>query len=295
MPDDDRSSEGGVSLFGSLRALLFGDGEASLRERLEEAIEEEAGQRLAPDDLSPVERQMLLNLLHFGEKGVADVAVTRGDIIAFDLERSFAELIELFVEAGHSRIPVYRAELDKIVGMIHVKDVYTHLATGAADLPVLDSLVRPVLFVPESMGVLDLLARMRSERTHLAIVVDEFGGTDGLVTIEDIVEEIVGEIEDEYDETPQGFINPLPDGLFEADARAPLEDLAAEVDARLIDGEDEVDTLGGLVILLAGRVPEVGEVIEHPTGWRFETIAGDSRRVVRLRLHPPPVVAPVEE
>ena len=295
MPDDDRSSEGGVSLFGSLRALLFGDGEASLRERLEEAIEEEAGQRLAPDDLSPVERQMLLNLLHFGEKGVADVAVTRGDIIAFDLERSFAELIELFVEAGHSRIPVYRAELDKIVGMIHVKDVYTHLATGAADLPVLDSLVRPVLFVPESMGVLDLLARMRSERTHLAIVVDEFGGTDGLVTIEDIVEEIVGEIEDEYDETPQGFINPLPDGLFEADARAPLEDLAAEVDARLIDGEDEVDTLGGLVILLAGRVPEVGEVIEHPTGWRFETIAGDSRRVERLRLHPPPVVAPVEE
>jgi CBS domain containing-hemolysin-like protein len=297
MPDEDRSSDSGVSLFGSLRALLFGDGEASLRERLEEAIEEEAGERLGPDDLSPVERQMLLNLLHFGEKGAAEVAVTRGDIIAFDLERSFADLVELFVEAGHSRIPVYRGELDKIVGMVHVKDVYAHLAKTpvAPGPPALDALVRPVLFVPESMGVLDLLARMRSERTHLAIVVDEFGGTDGLVTIEDIVEEIVGEIEDEYDETPKGLISSLPDGLFEADARAPLDELAAEVDVRLIVGEDEVDTLGGLVILLAGRVPEVGEVIEHPSGWRLETIAGDARRVERLRLHPPPVGVLVEE
>ncbi len=296
MPDDERSSGGGVSLFGSLRALLFGEGETSLRDRLEEALEEEEGERLGPGDLSPVERQMLLNLLHFGEKGVSEAAVTRGEIIAFDLDRSFTELVELFVEAGHSRIPVYRGELDKIVGMIHVKDVYAHLAKAPSQPPpALDNLIRPVLFVPESMGVLDLLARMRSERTHLAIVIDEFGGTDGLVTIEDIVEEIVGEIEDEYDETPQGLITPLPDGLFEADARALLEDLASEVDARLIDEEDEVDTLGGLVILLAGRVPEVGDIVEHPSGWRLETIAGDSRRIERLRLHPPPVGAAAEE
>jgi len=287
MSEDGRSTGAG-SFFRGLRTLLFGDGETSLRERLEEAIEEDNGTLPAPGDLSAVERQMLLNLLHFGELQAGEIAVPRADIVAFDLDQPFAALVELFIEAGHSRIPVYRGDLDQLIGMIHIKEVYALLAQNSRPAaPAIEPLIRPALFVPESMGVLDLLARMRAERTHLAIVVDEFGGTDGLITIEDLVEEIVGEIEDEHDDEPEGLIQPLDDGLFEADARTPLEQLQAEVDARLIDEEEEVDTLGGLVILLAGRVPEVGEVVDHPSGWRLETIAGDPRRVTRLRLHPP--------
>ncbi len=137
------------------------------------------------------------------------------------------------------------------------------------------------------MGVLDLLARMRADRTHLAIVVDEYGGTDGIITIEDLVEEIVGDIEDEHDEATEGSIQVLDGGLFEVDARASLEDVAEQVDARLIDEDGEVDTLGGLAFLLAGHVPCVGEIVEHSTGWQLEVIKGDARHIERLRLHPP--------
>ncbi len=292
MSEDGRSTGTG-SFFSGLRTLLFGDGETTLRERLEDAIEEDNGTLPVPGDLSAVERQMLLNLLHFGERQADEIAVPRADIVAFDLAQPFGALVDLFIEAGHSRIPVYRGDLDQLVGMIHIKEVYALLAQNPRPTsPAIEALIRPALFVPESMGVLDLLARMRAERTHMAIVVDEFGGTDGLITIEDLVEEIVGEIEDEHDDEPEGMVQPLDDGLFEADARIPLEQLQAEVDARLIDEDEEVDTLGGLVILLAGRVPEVGDIIDHPSGWRLETIAGDPRRVTRLRLHPP---VPVDE
>jgi len=142
--------------------------------------------------------------------------------------------------------------------------------------------------VPESMGVLDLLARMRADRVHLAIVVDEFGGTEGLVTIEDVVEEIVGDIEDEHDEEPEGMLIPLEDGMWDADARAELEDVAETIDARLAVVEEDVDTLGGLALVLAGHVPQQGEIVEHPSGWRLEITEGDARRVNRMRLHAPP-------
>jgi CBS domain containing-hemolysin-like protein len=137
------------------------------------------------------------------------------------------------------------------------------------------------------MGVLDLLARMRAERVHLAIVVDEFGGTEGLVTIEDVVEEIVGEIEDEHDEEAENMLIPLEDGIWDADAAAELEDVAATIDARLGVVEEDVETLGGLAVVLAGHVPQLGEVIEHPSGWRLEVTDSDLRRVNRLRLHAP--------
>ena len=171
--------------------------------------------------------------------------------------------------------------------MVHIKDVYALLAAGETPPDGLTELIRAPLYVPESMGVLDLLARMRAERIHLAIVVDEFGGTEGLVTIEDVVEEIVGDIEDEHDEETEGRLLPLDDGLWDADARAELADVAEAVDSRLTAEEDEVDTLGGLAFLLAGHVPQVGEIVTHPSGWRLEVTDGDSRRVTRLWLHPP--------
>ena len=288
MADGSSSGEQSGTFWQALRNLLFGEnGEPTLRDQIEEVIDEHEGEAPAIGDLSPVERQMLKNLLHFGERRAGEVAVQRGDIIAVPEDISFANLVAAFAEAGHSRLPVYRGELDTIVGMVHIKDVYAVLAEGKAAPGDLAELIRAPLYVPESMGVLDLLARMRAERIHLAIVVDEFGGTEGLVTIEDVVEEIVGEIEDEHDEEVEGTLVPLEDGLWDADARAELDEVADTVDARLIAEEDDVDTLGGLVFLLAGHVPQVGEIITHPSGWRLEVTDGDSRRITRLRLHPP--------
>ena len=288
---DDRSDDlggNGRSFWRGLRTFLLGDdSEATLRNQLEEVIESHEGEKPMVGDLSPVERQMLRNLLHFGESEVADIAVTRGDIIAVPSTIGFEALVAAFAEAGHSRLPVYEDSLDHVIGMVHIKDVFTLQVTGAEPPADLTGLLRIPLFVPESMGVLDLLARMRADRVHLAIVVDEFGGTEGLVTIEDVVEEIVGEIEDEHDEEVPGMLIPIEDGIWDADARAELEEVAETIDARLGIVEEDVDTLGGLAIVLAGHVPQPGEVIEHPSGWRLEVTESDTRRVSRLRLHAP--------
>ncbi len=289
MPDDSPSSaQNGRTFWQGLRNLLFGDdADATLREEIEEAIESHEGEAPRVGDLSPVERQMLRNLLHFGERRAGDIAVPRGDIIAVQSSISFAGLVAAFAEAGHSRLPVYEGSLDQCIGMVHIKDVFTLQVSGAEPPSDISSLIRNPLFVPESMGVLDLLARMRAERVHLAVVVDEFGGTEGLVTIEDVVEEIVGEIEDEHDEEMPGMLIPLEDGIWDADARAELEEVAETIDARLADVEEDVDTLGGLASVLAGHVPQLGEIVEHPSGWRLEVTDGDARRVNRLRLHAP--------
>ncbi|WP_129793305.1 hemolysin family protein [Sphingosinicella sp. CPCC 101087] len=289
MEDDSPGDrEDGRTFWSGLRAFLFGDeSEATLRDEIEEAIESREGEVPRVGDLSHVERQMLRNILHFGEKTVGDVAVPRGDIIAVPIDISFDGLVAAFADAGHSRLPVYEDSLDTVVGMIHVKDVFAVQVAGDEPPSEIRDLLRAPLYVPESMGVLDLLARMRSERIHLAIVVDEFGGTDGLLTIEDVVEEIVGEIEDEHDEEVPGLLIPLEDGIWDADARAELEDVAQAVDARLGTVEEDVDTLGGLAFVLAGHIPQPGEVLEHPSGWKLEVIEGDTRRVTRLRLHAP--------
>ena len=300
MPDDqgssNRSEEDSSSrsgLLSGLRNLLFGgDKEPSLREQIEEVIdeaEEEGDDRRGSNivgDLSSIERKMLRNLLHFGEQTVDDVAVPRADIIAISESAPFAEIVALFAEAGHSRLPVYRENLDEVVGMIHVKDVFAVLAEGRPPPPLLD-LIRQPLYVPQSMGVLDLLAEMRAKRTHLAIVIDEYSGTEGLLTIEDLVEEIVGEIEDEHDDEPEPLIVAGENGCWDADARAELDDVGEAIDPRLADVDEDVDTLGGLAAVLAGHVPEVGEILLHPSGWRIEVIEADERRVHRLRLHPP--------
>src|SRR5687768_17128654 len=223
MADDIQNGE--RSIWRGIRALLFGDdSEATLREEIEEAIENHEGEKPIVGDLTPIERQMLRNLLHFGESTVADIAVPRGDIIAVPSTISFEGLVAAFAEADHSRLPVYEESLDSVIGMAHIKDVFTLQVLGADPPEDVTSLLRKPLYVPESMGVLDLLARMRAERVHLAIVVDEFGGTEGLVTIEDVVEEIVGEIEDEHDEETPGMLIALEDGIWDADARAELED-----------------------------------------------------------------------
>lgn len=301
MPDDQGSSnrsedDSRPGLLAGLKTLLFGgNNEPSLREQIEDVIdeaEEDEQDRRGSNvvgDLSPIERKMVRNLLNFGQQTVDDVAVPRGEIIAIAESASFADVVALFVEAGHSRLPVYRETLDEVVGMIHVKDVFAVLAEGRTPPPLLD-LIRQPLYVPQSMDALDLLADMRAKRTHLAIVIDEYSGTEGLVTFEDLVEEIVGEVEDEHDDEPTALFEPGDGGCWEADARAELDDIGEAIDPRLAEIEEDVDTLGGLAAVLAGHVPQVGEILVHSSGWRIEVTEADERRVHRLRLHPPVVV-----
>jgi CBS domain containing-hemolysin-like protein len=281
------NDDAGSRLWRGMRALIWGeDSEQTLREEIEEAIDEAEESHQVAGDLTPVERQMLRNLLHFGDETAGDICVTRGDIVSVPSTIEFDDLVQAFAEAEHSRLPVYGDSLDEIVGMVHIKDLFSAMIDEGRDRS-MQALMRNPLFVPESMGVIDLLARMRAERIHLAIVVDEFGGTEGLVTIEDVVEEIVGEIEDEHDIEEAGMLSRLDDGVWEADARIELEDLAEAVDARLTWEEDEVDTLGGLVFLLAGHIPARGESVVHPSGWRLEAIDSDPRKILRVRLHAP--------
>ena len=281
--DDD----GGSGLWRGMRSLIFGgDREPNLRDQIEDAIDEAEETSPEPGDLTSQERVMLRNLLHFGDQTAGEIAVTRGDIVAVPDSIGFEALEDKFAEAGHSRLPVYGENLDQVIGMVHIKDVFVASRDPSRDRS-LSALMRTPLFVPESMGVLDLLARMRAQRMHLAIVVDEFGGTEGLVTIEDVVEEIVGDIEDEHDIEQAGMLTMLDDGVWEADARIELEELAKAVDPRLTWEEDEVDTLGGLMFLLAGHIVPPGESVCHPSGWRLESIAADPKRIVRARLHAP--------
>ena len=282
-----RHDEGGSRLWRGMRHLIFGEeSEPTLREEIEDAIDEAEESRPVAGDLSPTERQMLRNLLHFGEQTAGEIAVTRGDIIAVPSYISFEDLVRAFADAGHSRLPVYGESLDQVIGMVHIKDVFIANVDPTRDRA-MTALMREPLFVPESMGVIELLARMRAQRIHLAIVVDEFGGTEGLVTIEDVVEEIVGDIEDEHDDAEAAMLTLLEDGVWEADARIELEELAQAVDARLSSDEDEVDTLGGLMFLLAGHIPAKGECLTHPSGWKLEAVDSDPRRIIRVRLHAP--------
>jgi len=285
-------SEKPPSLLKRLSQLLRGDDAATqIRESLEEVIEESDRQR---PDLSAQERTMLTNLLNFGELRVKDVMVPRADIVAVEEKTSLADLVMLFREAQHSRLPVYRETLDDPVGLVHLKSVLGLLeskgdeAFHLGEQPIAN-IKHDILFVPPSMPVLDLLLKMQTSHTHLALVIDEYGGTDGLVSIEDIIEEIVGDIADEHDEESP-HARPLPGGGFLADARIDLEDFKAETGIEFpLDEEtqEEIDTLGGLVVALIGRVPQRGEIVAHPNGIEFEVLEADPRRVKRLRIRPP--------
>jgi CBS domain containing-hemolysin-like protein len=273
-----------------LRHLGRRNGEQSLREELEELIEEH--QEEAPID--PHERILLINILKLHESTAADVMVPRVDIVSMAVDTSFADAARQMAEHGHSRVPVYRETLDDVIGIIHFKDLLPYAVDGRAVL--LSEIVRKVLFVAPSMPVLDLLLQMRLSRVHMALVVDEFGGIDGLVTIEDVIEEIVGEIEDEHDDADRPRLIERGDGTAIADARTPIEVLEARTHAPLRPpGEDEVHTLGGLVFALAGRVPARGESIRHPSGLEFEVLDADPRRVKRLRMRGLPPEEPAHE
>ncbi|QJB68506.1 hemolysin family protein [Parasphingorhabdus halotolerans] len=288
----NREADEPGQIWRKLKALLFGGEEDnSLRAQIEEVIDEhenDAESDSSEDgDISPVEVEMLRNLLHFSDNRVDDIAVPRADIIAIEVSAPFSEFVDIFSEHGHSRIPVYRDNLDTIIGMIHIKDIFAIVAKGGTPPTDITPLLRQPRFVPESMGVLDLLAEMRATRTHLAIIIDEYSGTEGLLTIEDIVEEIVGEIEDEHDDEPIPMLVQRASGIWEVDARAELDDVGKEIDPALEEIDEDVDTIGGLAFVLAGHIPTQGEILEHPSGWRLEIREADDRKVRKLRLHPP--------
>jgi CBS domain containing-hemolysin-like protein len=278
-----------------LRAFVGLGAHPTLREDIAEALE-------GGDDLSvnAQERVLLRNVLALRGTRVDDVMVHRADIVAVSDDVTLGQLLLTFADGGHSRLPVHHGSLDEPKGMVHVKDALAMLARGAqgdgpafsptaADLSArigdLD-LVRPVLYAPPSMAASDLLTRMQAQHIHLALVVDEYGGVDGLVTIEDLVETIVGDIEDEHDDEAVASIRPDGEGAFVADARAPLDEVAEAVgpDFDVSAYEDEVDTIGGLVVTLAGRVPATGEIIAGPGGHHIEVREADPRRVIEVRI-----------
>lgn len=233
--------------------------------------------------IDPLERALLENTLKLRRMTIEDVMVPRADIVALSAAAPLEEVVAAVEQSRHSRLPVFEKDLDRIVGMIHVKDVLAHI--GKPETPSLKDLAREVLFVSPAMLVLDLLLEMRLKRTHMALVVDEFGGIDGLATIEDLVEEIVGDIEDEHDIAEPPQLETRPDGTLVADARATLEDFEAAVGEVLTDDErEDLDTLGGLVFNLVGRVPSRGELVSHPSGLEFEVLDSDPRRLKRLRV-----------
>ena len=277
----------------------FGLGEEpDLREFIEDALA-----RSKSDTLSVQERSMLRRALRFGKLTVEDVMVPRADIFAVDESTTVAELMHVFREAEHSRLPVYRETLDDPRGMIHIRDLMSWITTAAEaggeglDLNKVDlkrtvatiNITRELLYVTASMPVLDLLLKMQTTRLHLALVVDEYGGTDGLVSIEDLIEEVVGEIADEHDveDGPQIKSDSRP-GLV-AEARAPIEELEKQLGLALVSDEEreDTDTLGGLVFSIAGRIPARGERVRHPSGVEFEVLEADKRRIKKLRIHLP--------
>lgn len=276
---------------------------ASLRESLEDVIENDDEVQHA---FSPEEKSMIRNVLEFSDVDVEDIMVPRADIIAADKSTKISDILLIFSQAGFSRCPIFDENLDQPVGMVHFKDIMNWMVNGSAAKPsdtagdsVLQlnrvdftqpigelNIIRDLLYVPHSMLAADLLIKMQKNRVHMALVIDEYGGTDGLLTIEDLVEEIVGEIEDEHDDAELPSIVELDEHNFEADARLPMEELEnfLKVDFLSDDRDEDVETLGGLVFSLAGRIPARGELINHSSGTIFKIIDADSRRIKRVKI-----------
>jgi CBS domain containing-hemolysin-like protein len=276
-----------------------------LREDLESVIETHEAQNPG-EELGVETKSMMRNLIAFSDLRVDDVMVPRADILAIEDSATMRELLLKFNEANHSRLPVYRETLDDVVGMIHVKDFMrwmtvkgakgkakaklSSISVSATDLSLTvkqTGLYREVLFVPPSMPAADLLLKMQADHMHLAIVIDEYGGSDGLVSIEDLVEEIVGDISDEHDTDEEKLIKRQDENTYVADARVQISevDKLLGVDLLSDEEEDEADTLGGLIFEMAGRLPTRGEIIKHPSGLEFEILQSDPRRVKRIRIH----------
>jgi len=252
---------------------------------------DEDGDQAGTDSSAP-ERQQLQNILNLRRMRVEDVAIPKADITAVPDTISMDELVELFRETGLTRLPVYSGTLDTPLGMLHLKDfALKHGFNGTNEEFSLKQMLRPLLYVPPSMSIGVLLQKMQSERKHMALVIDEYGGVDGLLTIEDLIEQVIGEIEDEHDTDEDQFWTAEKPGQYLALSKTPLEDFEAEIGLSLTEHEDvdeeEIDTLGGLVFMLAGRVPVRGEVVQHPAGVEFEVVDADPRRIKRLRVRLP--------
>lgn len=271
------------SLLRRLRELASGESrDGSLRETLEDLLEEEP--RDGAEQFTPEERELMLNALSFGELRVEDVMVPRADIKAIEHDTDLGGIVKAMREAGHSRLLVYRESLDDVVGLVHIKDLLPFWGNGAAFS--LERVVRPVQAVPPSMRVLDLLIEMRKGHAHMVAVIDEFGGIDGLVTVEDLVVELLGEMHDEHSaEEPPQLVR-RADGGLEADARLDLDELEEELGCPLLaeDERDEVNTLGGLVVTLADRIPDTGDEVAHPAGFVFHVLDADQRRIKRVLI-----------
>jgi CBS domain containing-hemolysin-like protein len=306
----DTGSSSSSALRGWLNRLrtLLNLRPASIRTDLEEVLAEDKTGGAA---FTPVERTMLQNILALEELRIGDIMVPRADIVAVQKDIQIGELLRVFATAAHSRLVVYDDTLDDPTGLVHIRDVVAYLTARAlvnsevtskptsalaADLDprnvnlnellAATQLVRRILFAPPSMPAIDLLVKMQATRVHLALVIDEYGGTDGLVSMEDIVEQIVGNIEDEHDDDEVARIVLQPDGSFIADARASLDEAKEKIGAEFAANEaaEEVDTLGGLLVLLAGRLPVRGEIIPGPGEFEIEVLDADPRRAKRLRI-----------
>ncbi len=262
--------------------------EPTLKESFEDILSEH---HEIADALTPEERLMITNIVSIRESRIYDVMVPRAAIVSLDLNSSLADSVRVFRDAAHSRLPVYRETTDDIIGMVHIKDLiewWDHALHGneAREEFTLKSIMRKVLFVPPSMPVLDLMLKMQAARIHMAIVIDEFGATDGLVTIEDLVEEIVGEILDEHEDEGPAF-TVADNGVIDADARVEITELENHFGFDLVDEDEDIDTIGGLVVHLINRVPQRGELVRHPEGLEIEISDADARRIRRVRITPP--------
>ncbi len=281
-----------------LRARLWRrQQEHSVRESIAELVQEAADAPQGPDDVEELDRQeraLIANVLRLREITADDVMVPRADIVAMRLDVTLEQALEQIRREGHSRLPVYREQLDDIVGMVHIKDVFAHASRPEAFN--LETILRRPLMIAPQIPVLDLLLQMRQARMHMALVVDEYGGIDGLVTIEDLVETITGDIADEHDEVAGPMLTERADGMVDIDARLSVEAFEERFGPILTDEERiaDIDTVGGLVFTLAGRVPARGEVISHSGGTEFRVLESDPRRIRRLRVRPvgPPAEAP---
>ncbi|HUB43421.1 MAG TPA: hemolysin family protein [Acetobacteraceae bacterium] len=264
--------------------------EPSLRDSIAELVQEAAEANVLsgePPELDRHERLLIANVLRLRETAASDVMVPRADIIALGVDATLEQTIALFRTDGHSRVPVYREQLDDVVGMIHLKDVFAYV--GRPEAFSIEAIMRKPLLIAPQIPVLDLLAQMRLQRMHLALVVDEYGGIDGLVTIEDLVETITGDISDEHDDADAPMLTERPDGSLDVNARLPVEEFEEKLGPVLSEDERDSDihTVGGLVFTLAGRVPAKGEVVSHPSGLEFRVLDADPRHIRRVRVRRP--------
>ena len=236
------------------------------------------------DGISKQERIMLMNILKIDEILARDIMIPRAEIIAVEESISFEEVIKIFVDGAHSRIPIYHEQLDNITGMLHIKDLVKYQTENDTKNNFIDNIKKEILHIPPSMPALDLLIKMQLTRLHMGVVIDEYGGVDGLITIEDVIEEITGEIEDEHDAKDISMLIKLSSNTFESNARLPIEELEKIAQIKLSKDDDEADTIGGLVVSIAGRVPQRGEIIKHESGILFTILDADPRRIKTIKI-----------